>query len=123
MTPAYRRIAVKIGSNVLSRRDGTLDVTRMSAIVDQVAEARRLGVDVVLISSGAVASGRGELGDSAGRLDPVSARQLYSAVGQAKLINRYYELFRDHGLTCGQVLTTRKISRPAAISQQKHAWT
>ncbi len=121
MTPAYRRIAVKIGSNVLSRRDGTLDVTRMSAIVDQVAEARRLGVDVVLISSGAVASGRGELGDSAGRLDPVSARQLYSAVGQAKLINRYYELFRDHGLTCGQVLTTKEnFSTRRHYLNQKH---
>ena len=37
-TYQYKRIAVKIGSNVLTRRDGTLDVTRMSALVDQVAE-------------------------------------------------------------------------------------
>ena len=42
------------------------------------------------------------------KLDSVSARQLYSAVGQAKLINRYYELFREHGLMCGQVLTTKE---------------
>lgn len=103
----YRRIAVKIGSNVLSRPDGTLDFTRMSALVDQVAELRRQGVEVIMISSGSVASGRGELRLDR-RLDPVAARQLYSAVGQAKLINRYYELFRDHGLTCGQVLTTKE---------------
>jgi len=103
----YRRIAVKIGSNVLSRPDGTLDFTRMSAIVDQVATLRSQGIDLILISSGAVASGRGELKLDR-KLDPVAARQLYSAVGQAKLINRYYELFRDHGLACGQVLTTKE---------------
>lgn len=47
-----RRIAVKIGSNVLTRADGSLDITRMSALVDQVAELRKEGIEVVLISSG-----------------------------------------------------------------------
>ena len=103
----YKRIAVKIGSNVLTRKDGTLDVTRMSALVDQVAELRQEGVEVILISSGAVASGRSELGESK-KLDAVSQRQLYSAVGQAKLINRYYELFREHRIACGQILTTKE---------------
>lgn len=102
-----KRIAVKIGSNVLTRRDGTLDITRMSALVDQVAELHRQGMEIILISSGAVASGRSEI-KAARKLDAVSARQLYSAVGQAKLINRYYELFREHGVVCGQVLTTKE---------------
>lgn len=103
----YKRIAVKVGSNVLTRPDGTLDITRMSAIVDQIAALHHAGVRPVLISSGAVASGRSEV-KADRKLDPVSARQLYSAVGQAKLINRYYELFRDHGIRCGQVLTTKE---------------
>ena len=102
-----KRIAVKIGSNVLTRKDGTLDITRMSALVDQVAELHHAGMEIVLISSGAVASGRSEV-KVGKKLDSVSARQLYSAVGQAKLINRYYELFREHGLMCGQVLTTKE---------------
>lgn len=102
-----KRIAVKIGSNVLTRRDGTLDITRMSALVDQVAELHREGMEIILISSGAVASGRSEI-KVARKLDAVSARQLYSAVGQAKLINRYYELFREHGMVAGQVLTTKE---------------
>ena len=102
-----KRIAVKIGSNVLTRKDGTLDITRMSALVDQVADLHRQGMEIVLISSGAVASGRSEI-KAGKKLDPVSARQLYLAVGQAKLINRYYELFREHGMTCGQVLTTKE---------------
>jgi glutamate 5-kinase len=103
----YKRIAVKVGSNVLTRSDGTLNVTRMSALVDQVAALQRSGIAVVLISSGAVASGRSEIKPDR-KLDAVSARQLYSAVGQAKLINRYYELFREHRIPCGQILTTKE---------------
>lgn len=107
MAYQFTRIAVKIGSNVLARKDGTLDVTRMSALVDQVAELHKAGVEVILISSGAVASGRSELKLSR-KLDSVDQRQLFSAVGQAKLINRYYELFREHGIPVGQVLTTKE---------------
>ena len=84
MAVQFTRIAVKIGSNVLARKDGTLDVTRMSALVDQVAELRKAGVEVILISSGAVASGRSEIKPSK-KLDSVEQRQLFSAVGQAKL--------------------------------------
>ncbi len=120
MKGRYSRIAVKIGSNVLTRKDGTLDITRMSAIVDQVAELHRNGISVIIISSGAVASGRSELKEYK-KLDAVSARQLYSAVGQAKLINRYYELFRDHGIACGQVLTTKEnFSTRRHYLNQKH---
>ena len=107
MQNQYTRIAVKIGSNVLTRKDGTLDVTRMSALVDQVAELRKQGMEIILISSGAVASGRSEIKPSK-KLDSVDQRQLFSAVGQAKLINRYYELFREHGIAVGQVLTTKE---------------
>ena len=104
-----KRIAVKIGSNVLTRADGTLDVTRMSALVDQIAELHHRGIEVIMISSGAVASGRSELRRFVHRpLDSVAQRQLFSAVGQAKLINRYYELFREHDIACGQVLTTKE---------------
>ena len=101
------RIVIKIGSNVITRKDGTLDVTRMSALVDQIALLTQKGYQVIMVSSGAVAAGRNEVTPSR-HLDTVSSRQLYSAVGQAKLINRYYELFRDHGMTCGQILTTKE---------------
>ena len=107
MEQQLTRIAVKIGSNVLTRRDGTLDVTRMSALVDQVAELHKAGVEIILVSSGAVASGRSEI-HPAKKLDSVDQRQLFSAVGQAKLINRCYELFREHGIPVGQVLTMKE---------------
>lgn len=101
------RIVVKVGSNVLSRPDGKLDVTRMSAIVDQVAALRNEGYEVILVSSGAVMAGRGELKVSH-QLDSVEQRQLFSAVGQGKLIRLYYDLFREYGMTVGQVLTMKE---------------
>ncbi len=102
-----KKIAVKIGSNVLTKTDGTLDVDRMSALVAQIATLQNKGVEIVLISSGAVASGRSVLGINK-KMDVVDQRQLFSAVGQAKLINHYYDLFREHGITVGQVLTTKE---------------
>ena len=101
------RITIKIGSNVLTREDDSLDVTRMSALVDQIAFLRKNNIEVILVSSGAVASGRSEL-HLHKTMSDVSERQLYSAVGQAKLINRYYELFRDHKIAVGQVLTMKE---------------
>ena len=105
----FKRVAIKIGSNVLSRKDGSLDVTRLSSLVDQVAELRRNGIEIILISSGAVACGRSELsGGDLSKLSSVDSRQLFSAVGQAKLINRYFDLFREHGIHVGQVLTMKE---------------
>lgn len=103
----FSRIVIKVGSNVLTRKDGTLDVTRMSALVDQIADLRKTGIEVILVSSGAVASGRSEL-KPVRKLDSVDQRQLFSAIGQVKLINRYYELFREHGIAVGQVLTMKE---------------
>ena len=101
-----KRLVVKIGTNVLTRSDGTLDVTRVSALVDQVVGLRKAGFPVVIVSSGAVACGRTELrlDDD---LDSVEQRQLYSAVGQVRLMDLYYRLFRDYGLPVGQILTTK----------------
>ncbi len=119
----YQRIAIKVGSNVLTRDDGTLDITRMSALVDQLALLRRAGLQVILISSGAVASGRSEMHlpqSETRRMDSVEQRQLFSAVGQAKLMGRYVEFFRDHGIHVGQVLTTKEnFSTPRQNENQR----
>ena len=101
------RIVVKIGSQILTRKDGTLDVTRMSALVDQIAELYRDGIEIILVSSGAVAAGKSEIKAKA-KLDTISARQFYSSIGQVKLINRYSDLFHQHQITCGQILATKE---------------
>lgn len=117
------RITIKIGSNVLTRPDGSLDATRLSALVDQVAELRRRGTEVVMVSSGAVACGRSVLAhrQDLQTKDTVDERQLFSAVGQAKLIDRYYELFREQGITVGQVLTMKEnFASPEAYHTQQN---
>ena len=115
-----KRIVVKIGSNVLTRSDGRLDVTRVSALVDQVAWLHQQGCEVILVSSGAVACGRSELPVDH-ELDSVEQRQLFSAIGQVKLIGLYYDLFREHHLHVGQVLTMKENFEPGEQYRNQRA--
>jgi len=115
-----KRLVVKIGSNVLTRDDGRLDVTRVSALVDQVAVLRQQGYEVILVSSGAVACGRSEL-KTHHELDSVEQRQLFSAIGQVKLIGLYYDLFREHHLHVGQVLTMKENFEPGEQYRNQQA--
>jgi len=103
----YKKITVKVGSNVLTKEDGTLNDASISHLVDQIAILHKYGIEIVLVSSGAVAAGRGEIGNGK-KLDTVSARQLWSAVGQVILINKYAEAFKKYGMSCAQVLTTKE---------------
>ena len=105
--PRKHRIVVKVGSNVLTRPDGELDTTRVSSIVDQIVTLRRDGYEVVLVTSGAVACGRALIPEDR-KLNDVQQRQLYSAIGQVRLMDLYYKLFQDYGITVGQVLTMKK---------------
>ena len=114
------RIVVKVGSNVLTRPDGKLDVTRVSALVDQVAWLHRQGHEVILVSSGAVACGRCELKVDHS-LDSVEQRQLFSALGQVKLIGLYYDLFREYHLHIGQVLTMKENFLPGEQFENQRA--
>jgi len=115
-----KRIVVKVGSNVLTRQDGKLDVTRMSALVDQIAWLRQKGYEIILVSSGAVACGRRELTIDHS-LDSVEQRQLFSAVGQGKLIGLYYDLFREYGIHVGQVLTMKENFEPGEQYENQRA--
>ena len=115
-----QRIVVKVGSNVLTRPDGKLDVTRMSALVDQIAWLRQHDYEVILVSSGAMASGRGELKVDHD-MDSVEQRQLFSALGQAKLIGLYYDLFREYHMHVGQVLTMKENFEPGEQYENQRA--
>jgi glutamate 5-kinase len=114
------RIVIKIGSNVLTRKDGKLHVTRVSSLVDQIAKLRSHGFEVILVSSGAVACGRRELTVDHS-LDSVEQRQLFSAVGQVKLVGLYYDLFREFGIHVGQVLTMKENFEPGEQYRNQQA--
>lgn len=119
----YKKITVKIGSNVLAKSDGTLNVSRIAHLVDQIAFLRKNGVEVVVVSSGAVAAGRAVMQPSK-KTDAVSQRQLWAALGQVKLISRYSDFFGEHGLVCAQVLTTKEnFSSRAHYLNMKNCFT
>jgi len=107
MALSYNRIVIKIGSNVLTREDGLPDLERISHLVAQISEIKKQGKEVILVSSGAVASGRSLLSVS-DKFDAVATRQLFASIGQVKLINTYSELFQKHNLVCAQVLVTKE---------------
>ncbi|MDB5261444.1 MAG: proB [Adhaeribacter sp.] len=107
MALAYKRIVVKIGSNVLTQDNGMPDLARMEHLVAQIAALKKAGKEVIVVSSGAVASGRSLIRISE-KADAVTSRQLLASVGQVKLINTYSELLSQHDLICAQVLVTKE---------------
>jgi len=103
----YKRVIVKIGSNVFTNQQGLPDITRINHIVEQIAAIKKQGKEVILVSSGAVASGR-SLITVAEKHDAVAARQLLASIGQVKLINTYSQLFERFDILCSQVLVTKE---------------
>jgi len=99
-----RRLVVKVGSAVLAPA-GRLDETAIERLADDLASVRARGVDVVLVSSGAVAAGFRTLGlGSMPRA--IRDKQAAAAVGQPALIHRYTTLLARHGVPVAQVLLT-----------------
>jgi len=107
MDAHYKRVVVKIGSNVLTQNDGLPDISRIQHITEQIDNVRKRGIEVILVSSGAVASGRSLMTVSE-KTDAIAARQLLAAVGQVKLINTYSRLFEEYQMLCAQVLVTKE---------------
>ena len=108
--PDFNRIAVKIGSNVITQADGSLNDRRILRIVEDVAILYKQGIEVVLISSGAVAAGRSEVSPSK-KTDIVAAKQIWAAIGQVKLMSSYQFLFGKYGIQAGQLLATKESFR------------
>lgn len=102
----YKSLVIKVGTNVLTRPDGRLDVTNISHLVDQIAALKAAGISLVLVSSGAVGAGREVLGVQQD-IEEVARRQVLSAVGQVRLMELYRQLFAGHQLHCAQVLATK----------------
>ncbi len=103
---AYRRVVAKFGTNLLTAGTDRLDLEVMAALVGQVARLLRQGLQVAIVTSGAIAAGRHRLGVANRRRD-VPFRQILAAVGQSHLMHSYDQLFRWHGLVVAQVLLTK----------------
>ncbi|MHB8909518.1 MAG: glutamate 5-kinase [Syntrophales bacterium] len=99
-----RKILIKVGSAVLTSDDG-LDLQIIEQLVDDISALRERGYQVVLVSSGAIASGKHRLGIP-GKLKSIPQKQAAAAVGQGRLMRVYSNAFGKHGLFVGQVLLT-----------------
>jgi glutamate 5-kinase len=97
---------MKVGTASLVGPTGEPDEARLAALCDGIIAARRDGIEVVLVSSGAIAAGLGPLGLGA-RPSDIPSLQAAAAVGQGRLLRRYTRLLEDRGAVAAQILLTR----------------
>lgn len=102
----YKRIVVKLGTNLLTGGSGKLDMKIMSDLVGQVAQLHKEGHEIILVSSGAVAAGREKLGIK-NKLKDIPFKQVMASIGQNRLMHVYDELFASHGIAVAQALLTK----------------
>ncbi len=100
-----KRVVVKIGSGVISNGDG-LESARLSAVSTDICRLLDQGLEVILVSSGAVAAGKGQLGIT-GRPQTIPQKQAAAAIGQTQIIREYQEVFQASKHNVAQVLLTR----------------
>ncbi len=102
----FRRVVIKVGSALLvDSARGRLKQAWLAALVEDVAELHQRGADVLVVSSGAIALGRGVLGLPRGPLK-LEESQAAAAVGQIALARNWAEALAHHGVTAGQILVT-----------------
>lgn len=102
-----KRVVVKIGSSSLNRPEtGSIDFTKVEHLVRELCDLRNRGMDVCLVSSGAISVGRQSIGMKE-RPKDISTKQACAAVGQARLMMIYQKLFSEYNQIAGQVLMTK----------------
>ncbi len=102
----YHRIVVKLGTNLLTAGSDRLNLKTMASLVEQIAQLHKQGLEMIIVSSGAVAAGRHCLGLTKERKD-IPFKQVLAAVGQSRLMDAYDQLFGWHEITIAQTLLTR----------------
>ena len=107
MKKEYRRIVIKIGSSSLTHeKTGSINFSKMEKLVRVLCDIRNRGIDVCLVSSGAIAVGKDAISLKERPTD-ISVKQACAAVGQAKLMMTYQKLFGEYNQIAGQVLMTK----------------
>jgi glutamate 5-kinase len=100
-----KRVVIKIGSRVLTDSAGALDMSVIGRICDEIASLRQQGLQVIVVSSGAIAAGRSELGLT-DKPQTIPHKQAAAAVGQTRLMQAYERSLAPHKLKTAQVLLT-----------------
>lgn len=103
-----KRVVVKVGTSTLTHKTGLLNIRRVELLVKILADLKNSGRDVILVSSGAIGVGVGELGLKSRPTDTPS-KQACAAIGQCELMYMYDKLFSQYNHKVAQVLLTRDI--------------
>lgn len=106
-----QRVVVKVGTNVMTNKDNRIVRPVLKELVRQIAELYERDILTVLVSSGSVIAGMEVLGTSK-IVNPTQRRQVYSAIGQPRMMRLYYNIFNDFGMKCAQVLPTKRDFSP-----------
>lgn len=105
------RIVIKVGTNVMTNKDNRIVRPVLRNLVKQIAELYERDIITILVSSGSVIAGKEVLGKSKIK-NRTQRRQVYSAIGQPRMMRLYYSIFQDFGLKCAQVLPTKRDFSP-----------
>jgi glutamate 5-kinase len=111
-----QKIVIKVGTNVMTNKDNRIVRPVLKKLVKQIAQLYERGIITILVSSGSVIAGMEVLGKSNIK-DKTQKRQVYSAIGQPRMMRLYYNIFRDYGMKCAQVLPTKRDFSPGVHRQ------
>ncbi|MGK0253191.1 MAG: glutamate 5-kinase [Mariniflexile sp.] len=111
-----QRIVVKVGTNVMINKDNRIVRPVLRRLVRQIAELYERDIMTILVSSGSVIAGKEVLGKSKIK-DKTQKRQVYSAIGQPRMMRLYYMIFQEYGMKCAQVLPTKRDFSPGIHRQ------
>ena len=116
------RIVVKVGTSTLTHQTGHLNLRRIGALVRVLSDMKNHGIQIVLVSSGAVSAGVAKVGF--GRIpDTPEEKQAMAAIGQSELMKLYDRFFSDYGHTVGQILMTKDVvSNPVRKSAAQNTF-
>lgn len=106
-----KRVVIKVGTNVMTNKDNRIVGSILNELVRQIADLYENGYAPVLVSSGSAIAGMEVLGECIAK-DDATRRQIYSSVGQPRMMRHYYSLFHDHGMRCAQILATKRDFSP-----------
>lgn len=110
------RIVIKVGTNVMTNKDNRIVRPVLRNLVKQIGELYERDIICVLVSSGSVIAGKEVLGKSKIK-NKTQRRQVYSAIGQPRMMRLYYDIFHDYGMKCAQVLPTKRDFSPGIHRQ------
>lgn len=101
-----KRVVVKVGSSTLTHESGLLNINQIEKLVRQIADLHNQGIEVVLVTSGAIAAGVGRLGLKS-KPNTIPEKQAAAAIGQGILMHMYEKIFSEYGKVAAQILITK----------------